>query len=350
MKNIFWKIKHNLLKIKSIKIIFLNNKLLYNNKKYINKYYQINIQNNFNSKQNIFNNIIHLHKQKCNKQYIINILPQKKILLPIYIIYLHNNYKKDIFYINKIIINKYTHIDLIEHYFNLCKDKISYFFISQINIKKHVYLNYLKIINSNNLSKYITYNEWILHNYVHIIKNIFFLNANLIKETTFINTTKKNILNINSLSLLQKKNKYKYKIFLLHKKDNTISNQLHKSLILKKSTYILHILIKIFKQSNNTITKLTNNNIHIKNIKNITIKPELKIYNKNSICKHHCTIKQLNKHYIFYLLSRGLKKNQIIHILSIIFCKTIIYKINNKNIEKNIKNIIKYYINKNYEF
>ncbi len=353
MKHLFRHIKYYLLNIKSIKIIFFNNKLWYIHKKYLNIYFQIKIKYNSNFKKNIFDNIIYLHKKLPNKQYIINILPNKNILLPIYIIYIYYcNKKKNLYFnnINYINIYEYTHIHLIEHYLNLDNKKISYFFLSKKNIKKHVHLNYLKIINFNNFSKYINYNEWILHNYVHVIKNIFFINANLIKEITSLTTTKKNILTINSLSILQKKYKYKYKIFLLHKNNKTLSDQLHRSLIFNKSTYILHILIKIFKKANKTITTFSNNNIHIKKINNITIKPELKIYNKHTICKHHCTIKQLNKHYIFYLLSRGINKYQIIHILSMMFCNTIIYQINNKKIEKSIKNIITYYINKNYEY
>ncbi len=345
-------IRKKIINIKSIKLIFINGFLIYiPQKKYIKQILKININKKIETHKilslyNKKNNSICLNNILVNQIIDINITKNKKIKLPIYLIII-NNYKTQNTINNyslNFTISKNTELTIIEHNLSFNKKKLYSNNNIHINLHKKVSLNYLKIINLNKNSIFFSNEKINLNKNSNLEKKIFMLNSQKININTYINLKKKTQTKINSISLIKKNNNFQYKIYLLHKYKKSKSYQKHKNIFLNTGKFLFNGLVKIYKNAKYSNAYIENNNLCVNKNFSLTSYPKLKIYNKNSICKHKCTINKIEKNYIFLLLLRGINKKEIKKIIYLSFIKEIIYNISEKKIKKIINNIINKYI------
>ncbi|WGH25189.1 MAG: SufD family Fe-S cluster assembly protein [Candidatus Shikimatogenerans bostrichidophilus] len=112
------------------------------------------------------------------------------------------------------------------------------------------------------------------------------------------------------------------------------------------SKSILKGLINVKKNTKNNISYQNYKNFILSNKVYINLKPYLNIYTNNIKCSHGVNIGKINKFFIYYLQSRGIK----LYKAKILFFLSILYKIINiktfKCLFKDIKNKLKLILNK----
>ncbi len=327
---LFKKIKKKIINIKAIKLILINNKIIYINKKNIS----LNIK--FKKKKNLKKKITYLN-------FFKNIHNN----LPFYFININNNNKKKYIKYQWIIkIKENIIINIIEQNINY-KNELNFNNINKrFFLNKKSTLNYINLINLNKKSYFKNKNIFLLKEKSHLKQNLFLINAKKIEIKNNLFLKKKSISNIKSISLINK-NKFKFYIKVLHLSYKSKSYQYHKSINFNKGFFKFKGLIKILKKANNTFSTMENSNLCINQNTSIITYPILQIYNNNSKCKHKAIICNLNKDEIFYLLSRGIGIKKIKKILSLNFINKIINKLKIKKVNIFIKNLINLIIFKN---
>ncbi len=207
-------------------------------------------------------------------------------------------------------------------------------------------------IEANGKMKYIN-NQLNNKNSLHTMKYIGNLKKDSNLESTFIsigakshrNNIEINMLDDNAnvdiqgISIINDDQQCDNFINLNHKKPNTLSNQLFKSILSDKSHFIFTGNINIGYNSHNVKANQLNKNIILGEKAHVNIRPQLQIYNDNVECTHGATSGQINEEDIFYMQSRGISKKSSIKLLSHAHIYEVIENINNNTIENWIKNI-----------
>lgn len=116
-----------------------------------------------------------------------------------------------------------------------------------------------------------------------------------------------------------------------HKAPNTTSNLLIKSVLFDKSTLTFDGLIKIDKQAQQSNAYQRNENLLLSNDAQVDTKPELEILADDVRCTHGVTIGRLNSEQLFYLMSRGLTKQQATNLLIEGFFEPVLTKMTSKH-------------------
>lgn len=104
-------------------------------------------------------------------------------------------------------------------------------------------------------------------------------------------------------------------IFTEHLAEKTSSYQHYKGILKDRSKGIFNGKVKVYPHAAKTVAHQSNQNILLSDTIEIDTKPELEIYNEDVQCSHGATVGSLEQEAIFYLQSRGLKKEQAIHLL-----------------------------------
>ncbi|WP_258172091.1 SufD family Fe-S cluster assembly protein [Candidatus Portiera aleyrodidarum] len=350
MKNMFSNIKKSILNIDAYLIVFIDGRL---SKKYstINKLYGIEI---IYLKNIILNNIKYKIKQgfiKLNrfKGLILYIKSNIKIKKPIYFLYISN--KK--IYIKKnnlkilIYIEKNINIKIIEHYINKNNIKnINNIFI-EININNNTKIDFYKleelnildihmsnmIVNQKKFSKYYFYN---INLFCYLLYNKLIINLNK-KYSKCI---------LLGLFYPKYKNFIKNNIIINHNYNFTSSNIDFKGIIDNNAKGIFNCYIMIRNNIKNVYGIQKNNNILLSNNSIIKTNPKLKIKSKDVFCTHSTVTGKINKDYIFYLRTRGIKKEIAKNLILLSIINQFFKKIKNISLKKYfflkiIKNISK---------
>ncbi len=332
----------NLYLSETILIIFIDNVIIYIDKKLYN-FIKISQKNNiYKNKYNINKNIfVYLNNCFNKKKIYIKIKKNKNIKKPIYILKINSYYQNNNINMYNIYlkIEENTKLSIIEHIIDE-KNNISY--INNkilISIKKNSILNYLKIINLNKKSYYLSNNDFFIKKKSILNYYYFILKAKKININSNIFLNEKSKSKLYSLSLINK-NDIINNIYTFHLQKKSESYQKHNSLSLKEGIFEFKGLININKKSYKTKAYLNNENLFLNKKTKIKTSPQVKIYNKKSKCKHSSIIKYLNKDQFFYLSIRGLSIKDIYNIISFSFIQKSINFIKNKKLKKIINKII----------
>lgn len=265
-------------------------------------------------------NIIYLKKNIMNKE-------NDKIKQTTYsglIIYLKSNIKKPIYmlHISKkqiykkinlkilILVDKKLKIQILEHFINKSKKKNINNIKMEMNINNHSTLAYYKLVELNKIDYYLSnivvnqkkYSKCEFYNiniYSYYLYNKLLIN---LKDEY----SKCKVL---GLFYPKDKNLIKNKIIINHKNNFTKSNVNYKGIINDTATGILHCYINIKKNITNVYGIQKNSNILLSNNATVKTNPKLKIKSKDVVCTHKTIIGKINEDYIFYLRTRGIKKN-----------------------------------------
>lgn len=94
-----------------------------------------------------------------------------------------------------------------------------------------------------------------------------------------------------------------------HKKPNSFSNELYKGVMDGKSKGVFNGKIFVRPHAQKTNAFQSNRNILLSDQATINTKPQLEIWADDVKCSHGCTTGQLDDEAMFYLQSRGIKKD-----------------------------------------
>lgn len=178
-------------------------------------------------------------------------------------------------------------------------------------IKKSINCNF-KVINNSKVFIYITSDNTLNFNIEsNLDLNIFSYDNSL---TVNLNLNKDNIILKYGYSTFNNKDN-KYIINIHHNNKNSKSNIINHGFNNKSSKLEFIVNSYVYKDSTNITTK-QDNKIIINDDNNSKIEPNLFIDNDVIDASHSAYIGKFNKDNIFYLLSRGLNKEDVLKLLS----------------------------------
>ena len=122
-----------------------------------------------------------------------------------------------------------------------------------------------------------------------------------------------------------------------HRKPNCNSNELYKGIIEEKSSATFNGKIYVRKDAQKTNAFQSNKNILLSDDGTINTKPQLEIYADDVKATHGSTIGQIQKEEIFYLQTRGIKKEKAIQLVSEAFVMDVVQRLDNNLLKKVIK-------------
>jgi len=112
-----------------------------------------------------------------------------------------------------------------------------------------------------------------------------------------------------------------------HLAANGTSSMLYKGILEKKSHAVFNGKVYVHPATKQINAHQANHNLLLSTEAEVNSKPELEIYAEDVKCTHGATIGQLDNESLFYLLSRGIEKNEAHKILTRAFAEEIYNKI-----------------------
>ena len=261
------------------------------------------------------------------KHYFDNKYDQNNILNFVYLFYFGKNvdvtiinddyskFKNNIGITASIDIDQNSNIELININENSDIKQLSNFFF---DLNKNSILNY----NSINITG-------------ELLKNNFFINLNGQNSQCYFN----------GISVSENKNHIDSYIEINHENQHTISNLNFKCIAKDSSKNILYAKAIIKKNSSFSEAYQKNNNLMLSKKSTIHSNPQLEIYNNDVQCSHGSTTGELDDESIYYMMTRGINKNDAKNLLLKGFYQEILNKISSINIKEYLNKKLDNYFN-----
>jgi len=255
---------------------------------------------------------------------------------------------------NKIINYKYfislgknSKLSLLEYY--KAEDSIKYFnnTIHNYSIQKNAILKKFSI--DNNLDNSYNYHLTNVKSYSDsIFENFLFSSgSSFVKNEIHCDLFESfSSCFVNALIFLSKQQHHELKTNVNHKHQHCKSSQLVKSILLDKSNGTYQGKIYVDKDAQKTNGYQLSKALVLSENSAFNSKPELEIYADDVKCSHGSTIGNIDQNSIFYLMSRGLSKEQANKMLIEGFLNEVIETITEPNIQSLIS---KLFIDKIYK-
>jgi len=241
---------------------------------------------------------------------------------------------------NFILLGKNSKLSLLEYY--KAEDSIKYFnnSIHNYSIQKNAILKKFST-NSNSDNSY----NYHLTN-VKSYSNSIFENFLFSSGSSFVkNEIHCDLLEsfsscfVNALIFLSKQQHHELKTNINHKHQHCKSSQLVKSILLDKSNGTYQGKIYVDKDAQKTNGYQLSKALVLSKNSAFNSKPELEIYADDVKCSHGSTIGNIDQNSIFYLMSRGLSREQANKMLVEGFLNEAIDKITDPNIQSLISKL-----------
>ncbi len=219
---------------------------------------------------------------------------------------------------NKIINNKVfitlgkeSRLNLVDFY--KCENNVKYFnnTVHNYTIKKDAILKKFNINSS--LDNSYNYNSTKVKSYSNSVFENFLLSLgpNLIKNEIHCNLLENfSSCFLNGIMLLNGNQHHELKTNVNHKYENCKSSQLIKSVLLDESSGTYQGKIYVDKSAQKTYGYQLSKALILSEKSEFNSKPELEIYADDVKCSHGSTFGNIDENSIFYLMSRGLTKEQ----------------------------------------
>ena len=242
---------------------------------------------------------------------------------------------------NKIINNKIfislgeeSNLSIVD--FFRCENDVKYFnnTIHNYTIKKNSSLKKFSINDALNNS--YNYNSVKVKSYSNSSFENFLLSLgpNLIKNEIHCSLLENHSsCLINGVMLLKGSQHHELKTNVNHKYENCKSSQLIKSVLLDKSNGTYQGKIYVDKRAQKTNGYQLSKALVLSENSEFNSKPELEIYADDVKCSHGSTTGNIDENSIFYLMSRGLKRDQANKMIVEGFLNEVIETINNTDIK-----------------
>ena len=136
--------------------------------------------------------------------------------------------------------------------------------------------------------------------------------------------------------------------YSIHESNNTFSNILTKGILDDESNTIYRGLVKIKENASNSNGYQKEDTLILNDKAKADSIPNLEIDNNEVRCSHGASIGHLDKDKMFYLMSRGISKNECIKIMIEAFLSEVTDNVKNKILNNEILEIINSKIKNEY--
>tara|TARA_B110000438_G_C15807848_1_gene648259 strand:+ start:479 stop:1762 length:1284 start_codon:yes stop_codon:yes gene_type:complete len=304
------------------------------------------IKNYFDDDQN---SMISLNHALVNDGIILEVNDNYLFKEPVVIYNFFNEAADNKIINNKVFISlgKKSKLCLVDFY--KCENDIKYFnnTIHNYTIKENGIFKKYSINASLNNS--YNYNSTKIKNYSNSIFENFLLSLgpNFIKNEIHCNLLENFSSSfINGIMLLNGNQHHELKTNINHKYENCKSSQLIKSVLLDKSNGTYQGKIYVDKRAQKTNGYQLSKALILSENSEFNSKPELEIYADDVKCSHGSTTGNIDENSIFYLMSRGLTRDQANKMIVEGFLNEAIETITEPNIKLLISKLFQERINK----
>ena len=293
---------------------------------------------------NIDNSLLDLNDALFSGGYFLEVLENYKLKKPLIIYnYFSNDIKNKIISNKNLIkLNKNSYTDLIEFSIDDSNDRFFYNNYTNIILKNEATLK--KYIIQSNKSKSVNYKfiKVFLENNSNYESYIFSSGLEFNKIDKDIDVDGKNALcTIQSSLLLNGNSHQEIKTKINHLKPNSKSFQKIKNVINDncKAVYQGKIFVKDIAQK--TDAYQLSKALILKDKAEFNAKPELEIYADDVKCSHGSTSGNIDDEAIYYLMTRGISRQEAILLLTEAFLFEIFNSIENEDIKIFLEKILK---------
>ena len=310
-------------------------------------------KNDFNKIKEYFdddqNSMLSLNHALTNDGIVLDIENNYSFNKPLVVYNLFDKTAENKIINNKIFISLGDKSNLCMIDFYRCENNIKYFnnTIHNYTIKKNATLKKYNINDS--LDNSYNYNSVKIKSYSNSVFENFLLSLgpNLIKNEIHCNLLENySSCFINGIMLLNGSQHHELKTNVNHKYENCKSSQLIKSVLLDKSKGTYQGKIYVDKKAQKTNGYQLSKALILSENSEFNSKPELEIYADDVKCSHGSTTGNIDENSIFYLMSRGLTRDQANKMIVEGFLNEVIETITDPNVKILISSLFNERINK----
>ena len=239
-------------------------------------------------------------------------------------------------------LNKKNNISIVEKNVNNGLDSFN-LRINKFICSDDSKLNHTMIFNDNTKSNLLGYNYY--ESGLNSIINVDSFNYESLFNKNFIQVDLNQAggeTTINTLNLTKNNEHVDNNILINHNSEHCISFQNVRNILQNKSTCVFNGKVIVADGAQKTDSNQSNKNLLLSKEATAYSNPQLEIYADDVQCGHGSTTGALDKDSIFYLQTRGIRKEQATQILIKAFAHEVIKQFSNDN----IKNKAQAYIDK----
>lgn len=228
---------------------------------------------------------------------------------------------------------------LLESFESESDNKFLHNHAAYIAAHKNSHMKHYKIQNVSDES-YHLYNENLeMHNSSEYNSFSFYCGGLLSRQEVRANLIGSNIrCNQEGITLGQDKQHHDCFLPVFHAAPKSYSNQHFRQLLDDESKGIFYGTIFVPEDSIETEAHQLNRNLLLSNKAQAFTRPELDIHTDEVVCSHGATVGNLDETAMYYLLSRGLNKNEARSLLVQAFAAEMLDDIENEEVREIIKN------------
>jgi len=199
---------------------------------------------------------------------------------------------------------------IIEHF--VSADEQGHFTGARLTmaVGDNAHLTHIKLAFENQQSYHFSHNDIAIGRDAVVRSSSFLLGAGLTRHQTSAQLNGEGSdLAINSLLLPGGNDVADTRTYLEHNKGYCLSRQLHKIIARDRGKGVFNGLIKVAKYAIKTDGRMTNNNLLMDRLAEVDTKPQLEIYADDVKCSHGATVGRIDEEQMFYLRSRGIRRD-----------------------------------------
>ncbi len=220
--------------------------------------------------------------------------------------------------------------------FHIKESEVDYFFINQ---NKSMGFNYTKnevMINDYNSKKGSLFNYYIFGSGSKFRKDDYEISFN--GETSFAK--------VNSAAIIKNGEHHEVKTRMFHREPNCKSHQKIKNILLGNSKGIFQGKVLVSDRAQKTDAYQLSKGLILDDKSEFSTKPELEIYADDVKCSHGSTSGNIDEDAVYYLMTRGLCKEEATKLIIRGFLNDVVSEIRDKQVKK----LIEKHIEKNIDY
>lgn len=214
--------------------------------------------------------------------------------------------------------------------------------LTEIYIGENACLDLYKLQNINNETALLN-NTFIKQERNSRSKvNVISLNGGIIRNELNVEFSGEGAdADLNGIYLMDHEQHIDNQVFVNHAVPNCNSSELFKGVLDDSASGVFNGYIYVARDAQNTNAFQRNNNILMKSTAKIDTQPFLEIYADDVKCSHGATVGQLDEEALFYMMQRGISRQDAYLLLMYAFTAEVTGKISIEALQSNIEDMIK---------
>lgn len=145
----------------------------------------------------------------------------------------------------------------------------------------------------------------------------------------------------NNIYLLAPKEHFDLHSTIEHAQPNGTTEENARGIIGDKAKAVFNGRIHIHRHAQKTLAELNNRNLLLTRGAQINTKPELEIYADDVQCAHGATVAEIDEEALYYMLTRGIDKQQALVMLNFGFVQELLFQVPNRALADWLQPILK---------